>query len=246
MEIICPTFCVTVIKIVWQQQLEKERVYFGSNFQGPVHHGGKSGHQDLEATGPVASTIKKREMNVCTQLTFSFLCSPGSLSREWYHPQWVGLLTSVNLFKIIRSPGVYLLGNSRAHQVGSSVHTCWKMLWYSKCVLLYYTSILQTQTTQHPNTVVSGVSWPRPANDIQSTWGLWELGKAFRCPWEGLPQWRVEALRCWWALSLSVHRKYGTTLRKASYAYVWHFQICSSRQRLLSPSLILKGKSLLM
>lgn len=60
----------------------------GSEFQGPGQHGRKSRHQDPEASDHIASTVKTKVMNVGTQLTFPSLTSPGSLSREWYHPQW--------------------------------------------------------------------------------------------------------------------------------------------------------------
>lgn len=73
MEISYPTFSISVIKLVRQKQLEGERDYVGSEFQGPGQPGGKSRHEDPEAAGHIVSTIKTKEINVGTQLTLIFI-----------------------------------------------------------------------------------------------------------------------------------------------------------------------------
>lgn len=94
-------------------------------------------------------------------------------------PTVVSLPISANLFKIIHSPGMCLLGDSTAHQVDSSVHAWWKMLWCSKCVLLYHPVILQTQyqlAFQHccwRGKLAKFCKW------LTEHLGTWSVGKGF-------------------------------------------------------------------
>lgn len=54
-------------------QLQKERYYLGSGFEGPVHHGGK--------VLLVGATGSQEAENNCAEDAF-FLPSPGPKSRE--------------------------------------------------------------------------------------------------------------------------------------------------------------------
>jgi hypothetical protein len=77
-----------------QKQCKGERVYFCTQFESKVHHGG-------EATA----------MGARGSRSFLFLHSLGSQPREWSHTQWANLSTSMNRIKII------LFGDSKSRQL---------------------------------------------------------------------------------------------------------------------------------
>lgn len=66
-----------------QTQLEGEGVYFGSWFEGTVHHagGGESRQQEPEVDSHITSIVRKQNMN--SQLGSSFLCELEAKPREW-------------------------------------------------------------------------------------------------------------------------------------------------------------------
>lgn len=65
-------------------QLEGEGVYFGSQFEGTVHHGGGGGEsrqQEPEVASYIIPIVRKQNMNA--QLGSSFLCGLEAKPREW-------------------------------------------------------------------------------------------------------------------------------------------------------------------
>ena len=68
------SFCVIVIK----SKVGEKGVYYGPQFEGTVHHDGKSQQQKPKAAGYMASTIRKLGIKHCLQFPFSLIYSPGA------------------------------------------------------------------------------------------------------------------------------------------------------------------------
>lgn len=63
------------------------RGYFGSQFEDRAYHGRERWQIEYEAVGHLVSTVRKqREADANSQLTFSFLFSPGPQPRNWCGP----------------------------------------------------------------------------------------------------------------------------------------------------------------
>ena len=54
------TALVVVVKISWQKTTDGKKGLFGFSLEGTVYRDGKTWQQELEAAGPLASTIKKQ------------------------------------------------------------------------------------------------------------------------------------------------------------------------------------------
>lgn len=88
--------------LLWQKPFRPERVYLIPILKPSSIMVEKSQRRELEATCHFASIVNNQtETDACPYLMLFLLYSPVCQLREWYHPQWAGLPTSINLIKII-------------------------------------------------------------------------------------------------------------------------------------------------
>lgn len=103
---------------LWENAFDKHssRMHFSSQFKSTVNHGRGVKATGIEVADYITPKRGRRVWWMCLCLAyFSFLYTPGSQLREWYHLQWVGLPTIIkmathnNLIKIITigTPGCY-------------------------------------------------------------------------------------------------------------------------------------------
>lgn len=93
------SFSVIVIKKQLKGIKDKE-IYYGPQFEGTVHHDGKSQQRKLKAAGQMGSPIRKQRMtNACLQ--FTFLDTVQEPVGEQCYLQWAGLPTSITVTRII-------------------------------------------------------------------------------------------------------------------------------------------------
>lgn len=114
------SFCCHCEKILWQEQLQWERIYFRPQFKVAGHRRRRSHNRRTWGSDPYyIHSQKMAAMSTCvlvSSLLSRLLCSLDPLPGEQFHPQQVGLLTSIKVVCWVAKPSANIVVNANYSQ----------------------------------------------------------------------------------------------------------------------------------
>lgn len=126
--------CALTLMLLWQVTLTKSNSR--KKLCIPMHsfriRHSRPKHPELKVAGHITCVVRKQQgvNRSCGSFSFLYLSSRSpDRGMVQHHPQWVGLVTSTNIIKIIpqyAQADVHFLGDSRSFQVDdTNHHTTW-------------------------------------------------------------------------------------------------------------------------